>query len=269
MPQPEQPAFFALAGDRFVPAPHARSYWTPNMTHGRLLGGLLARALDTEHGHSDLQFCRLTVDLFRNAPLEPLEASTARIRDGHRIRVAEATVLAGIGPVARATAVQLRRGEQPSGTVPATPRWDAPDPKTLHTRPGARLQRWRFTADGDPTRRRVWLQEVCPLVAGEPMSPFVRAALAADMASPLAHGGDGDLEFINADYTLYLSRLPAGEYIGLESGGHASEAGVAVGHCTVHDRTGPIGYSVTAAVANPGVRPPGRPQAAKSAGAAR
>lgn len=265
MPQPEPPAFFTRDGGRFIPEPHARSWWVPTMTHGRLLGGLLARALEIEHGRADLQFCRLTVDLFRNAPLEPLHVTTTRIREGYRIRVAEATVLAEIGPVAKATAVQLRRGEQPSGDIPATPRWDAPDPTTLPTRPDVLLQRWQFSADGDPTRRRVWLQEVCQLVAGEPLSPFVRAALAADMASPLAHGSEDDLEFINADYTLYLSRLPVGEYIGLESSGHRSEAGVAVGHCTMHDRMGPIGYSATAAVANPGVRAPRRPHTAESA----
>jgi hypothetical protein len=257
------PAYFTRAGGRFVPAPHARSWWAPKMLHGRLLGGLLARTLEAEHGAPGLRFGRLTVDLFRNAPLEPVEVTSVRIRDGHRIRVTEATATSEIGLVARATAVQLRASEQPPGRVPATPHWDAPDPRTLPpAKPGSIPERWRFT-EGD--LRRMWMREPGALVDGEELSPFVRAAIAADMASPLAHGSDEDLEFINADYTLYLSRPPVGEHIGLQSGGHTSADGVAVGHCTVYDRLGLVGYSVTAAVANPGVRPPRRAKAAEQA----
>lgn len=258
------PAYFTRDGGRFHPAPHARSWWAPAMLHGRLIGGLLARTLEAEQGAPGLVFGRLTVDLFRSAPLEPVEVATARIRDGNRIRVAEATVTASAGLVARASAVQLRAGEQPAGRVPATPDWDAPDPRTLPPppKPGSVPHRWRFN-DGDT--RRMWMREPGLLVDGEQLSPFVRAAIAADMASPLAHGGDEDLEFINADYTLYLSRPPVGEHIGLQSGGHTSADGVAVGHCTVYDRLGPVGYSVTAAVANPGVRPPRRARVTEQA----
>jgi hypothetical protein len=127
------------------------------------------------------------------------------------------------------------------------------------------LRSWRFNEDnegarhwGGTGRRRVWISETCDLVEGERNSPLVRAALAADSASPLAHASDIGLDFINADYTLYLSRLPVGDFIGLESGGHTSTDGIAVGQCTMHDTSGPIGFCMTAAVANPGVRPPRR-----------
>ncbi|HVV07767.1 acyl-CoA thioesterase domain-containing protein [Amycolatopsis sp.] len=257
MPQ----AFFALTDGRFVPAPHARSWWVPSMTHGRLLGGLLARTLEAEQPGPGMRFARLTVDLFRSAPLAPLEISTTRIRDGHRIRVCEATVHAGDAVYAKATAVQLRESEQPPDPAPATPAWDAPRPGTLPPhRAGATPERWHL--DG----RRTWVRETCELVENEPLSPFVRAALAADTASPLAHAGEQQLEFINADYSLYLSRLPEGEYVGLASGGHSSADGVAVGHCTLHDSRGPIGYCMTAAIANPGVRPNTRPQTRSGAG---
>jgi hypothetical protein len=261
--QPEHEPFFAASGDRFVPAPHARSWWAPTMLHGRLLAGLLARAVERDHGHDDLNITRLTVDMFRNAPMEPVEIRTERIRDGRRIRVVEATAHGSDGAVAKAGVVLLRQGEQPQGHVPTTPAWDAPAPDQLppaHSRYPPLT--WRFNGANDPTRhwsadgvRRIWMRETCALVDDEPLSPFVRAALAADSSSPLAHASDVGLEFINADYTLYLSRLPVGDTIGLESGGHSSAQGVAVGHCTMHDATGPIGYCMTAAIANPGVRP--------------
>ncbi|TKJ27869.1 acyl-CoA thioesterase domain-containing protein [Blastococcus sp. CCUG 61487] len=240
-----RPAYFTPAGDGFAPGESARSWWVPGMIHGRLLGGLLARELETAYGDPQFQFSRVTVDMFRNAPFEPVSVSSVVVREGRRIRVTEATVTAGVGAVARASAVQLRRGEQPSAPVPTrTPAWDAPDPASF----GRSFA--EFAADGDPVRRRMWIREEGPLVDGEPLSPFVRAVLAADVASPLAHRGEDDLEFINADYTLTLSRDPVGEYVGLESGGHVSEDGVATGHATVHDEKGPIGFSMAVAVAN-------------------
>jgi hypothetical protein len=253
-------AFFTVDGEVFVPAPHARSFWSDGMLHGRLLGGLLARALERDHGAEHLRFSRLTVDLFRNAPMGPVRVSTQLLRSGHRIRVAEATVHGDVGPVARATGVLLRTTEQPPGDVPATPPWDAPHPDAVPWAAARNAARtWRFTEENTGARRwsgtgrrRMWLREVCDLVAGEPNSPLVRAALAADSASPLAHASDAGLAYINADYTLYLSRLPVGDAIGLESGGHSSADGIAVGHCTMHDATGPVGYCMTAAVANVG-----------------
>ncbi|SOC50331.1 Thioesterase-like superfamily protein [Blastococcus aggregatus] len=239
-----RPAYFTLTDDgRFAPGESAASWWVPGMIHGRLLGGLMARQLEAVHGDPGFQFSRLTVDMFRNAPFEPVEVNSVVVREGRRIRVTEGTVTAGVGAVARATAVQLRRGEQPPGPVPTrTPAWDAPDP--------ASFPRSVTEFGENPARRRMWVTEKSPLVEGEALSPFVRAALAADLASPLAHRSNGELEFINADYTLTLSRDPVGDSIGLESGGHAGDSGVAVGHCTMHDAEGPIGFSMAVAVAN-------------------
>jgi hypothetical protein len=239
------PAFFTLSEDRFVPHEDARSWWTPGMLSGPLLGGLLARALETAHGDPEFQFSRLTVDLFRNCPFEPVRITTEVIREGRRIRVTEAKIVTSIGVVARASGVQLRRGEQPPGPVPTrTPEWDAPDPE------GITDPYFSFVPDGDHSRRGMWIRADRPLVAGEELSPFVRVALAADEGSPVAHRGETELEFINADYTLTLSRDPIGEFIGLSAGGHVSRDGIAVGHATVHDEKGPIGFSRSTAVAN-------------------
>ncbi len=238
-----RPAYFTASDDGFVPGESARSWWVPGMIHGRLLGGLLARELEATYGSPEFQFSRLTVDMFRNAPFEPVQVDSLVVREGRRIRVTEATVTTSVGMVARASAVQLRRGEQPTGAVPTrTPAWDAPDPATA--------PRSFYEFGDDPSRRRMWIQEKSPLVDGEALSPFVRAALAADMASPLSHRSVDELEFINADYTLVLSRDPVGAHIGLESGGHASDDGVAAGHITMHDAEGPIGFSMAVAVAN-------------------
>ena len=193
-----RPAYFTASDDGFVPGESARSWWVPGMIHGRLLGGLLARELEATYGDAEFQFSRLTVDMFRNAPFEPVQVDSASsARDAASASPRRPSPRAS-GVVARASAVQLRRGEQPTGAVPTrTPAWDAPDPATV--------PRSFYQFGDDPSRRRMWIREKSPLVDGETLSPFVRVALAADMASPLSHRSVDELEFINADYTLVLS----------------------------------------------------------------
>ncbi|MHB9756571.1 thioesterase family protein [Streptomyces sp. BYX5S] len=252
----EEAPYFTLRGDTFVPESHARGWWAPGTVHGRLLGGLAARALEREHAEEGLHFARLTVDLFRSAPFAPVGVTTERVRDGRRIRVADAIVHSDGQPLARASAVLLRTSAPPPGHIPSAGPWDAPAPDDM-LKPNGRTQFLRFDEDLRPVRewrgeqrRRAWMRDARPLVGGEALSPLVRAALAADTASPLAHAGDDGLRYINSDYTLVLSRLPLSAEIGLEATGHTAEDGIAVGHCTLYDAAGPIGYCATTALAN-------------------
>jgi hypothetical protein len=258
----DQRPFFTIAGDELIPAPHARGPWAPDMMHGRLLGGLMARAIEREHADEGLHVARLTVDLFRRAGVVPLRVATRRVRDGARVRVVDATVTTGDGEVARASAVLLRRGARPPGEGYATPDWDAPEPDRLGPPlTGVPFELWLLSAgdggDGggeertweSAKRRRAWVREAHELVEGESVSPFVRVALAADITSPVALFSTAGLYYINADYTLTLGRLPVSEAIGFESGGNLSDDGVAVGTCTLYDSAGPIGTCAVTALA--------------------
>ncbi|NUS06820.1 MAG: thioesterase family protein [Nonomuraea sp.] len=247
-------AFFTRKRGEFVPAPHARSPWSPDMLHGRLLGGLAARALEERHAEPGLHFARLTVDLFRNSPMLPVTVETTLVRDGRRIRVADAVLSTEQGVIGRASAVLLRQGEQPRDELQHTPAWDEPPPAGAPAegqgwKPPFDL--WRLSGWGDGGRGRVWLRETHPLVDEEPVSPLTRVALAADFASPLSNYGSEGVSFINADYTITLARLPEGELIGVEATGHLSADGVATGQVTLHDTAGPIGFCLVTAVANP------------------
>ena len=121
------------------------------------------------------------------------------------------------------------------------------------TAPSMDLSEWRHGG-----QKYAWVRDVKPLVEGELVSPFVRAAMAGDVTSSLTHSSASGLNFINADYTLTLSRLPDGEYIGLAALTHYSHAGVATGTAAMFDRLGPIGAGVATGLANPGFRPPKR-----------
>lgn len=255
--------FFRSEGSQFVPNPSARGPWDPNSLHGRVVAGLLARALEREFGDPDFQFARLTVDMFRLPKLDALEVSTTEVRLGNRIRVADATLFQYGQEVARARGVLLRRAENPTGEVWRPEGWSAPLPEAIATPgqdPTNSMWDTRPVAGtfGAVAQKRAWIREAHLLVDDEPLSPFLRVASAADFAHPFANSGSGGLEFINADVSLYLHRDPLGEWLGFEVVNHQSDGGVAVGECRLYDTAGPVGQSLVCAVANrrgPGTEP--------------
>jgi len=260
--------FFSVEGDTLVPASFATSPWG-QVLHGRLIGGLTARAAEQARAADpELACSRLTVDMFRSAPLAPLRVETRPVRTGRRIAVLDVTIEQDDGPVGQGRVVLLRRSEQPGGNFRTAPAWDAPTPPELGPALPATGHRWippweMWRVGGGDTPGGMmgdglWIRDTHPLITGEPLTPLVRLAMAADLSSPVSNSSDRGLSFINADYTVYLGREPAGEYVGIQPAAHISDRGVAAGQCVVHDLHGPVGFVTTAAVANPtmGPRPP-------------
>lgn len=246
--------YFEFRDEVFVPRPHARNPWSDVMLHGRLLAGLAARQVEQSYEDDRFRVARLTVDMFRAPPMGPVSAVSKLVRDGRRVRVAEVQLSAGAVTVCHVSALVLARGDPPSGAIWNPPPWSVPPPEALaDPDPDMRLGTEVRTISGDHTaaeRHRAWLRDTCPLVAGEELTPVVRAMIAADFASPFALAGETGLEFINADITLYVGRAPRGEWIGLESGGHVADAGIGLGLCAMYDVDGSVGYVAAAALAN-------------------
>ena len=63
--------------------------------------------------------------------------------------------------------------------------------------------------------------------------------------------GTQGIGYINGDLTVALSRLPVGNYIGVQANSHWTSGGVAVGNATLFDDIGPFGIGMVTAVANP------------------
>lgn len=243
------------------PAPYAAGPWSPDMMHGRLLAGLAAYAIEQEHDITGFMPVRLTVDLFRNPAMAPVSVSTASVRSGGRVRAIDVILRIDGVDVARASSLLLRIGTDPRDQpVPVSGLWDAPRPETIAQEPDDAASFDTVPVPGhgfnDDGRRQLWTRERRPLVSGAALTPFVRAALVADIASPLANFGPQGLDYINADLTLHLGRLPDGEWIGVETSTRVASAGVSVAVCTLHDLIGPIGLSTVCAVVNARLRPP-------------
>lgn len=249
--------FVVRRDDGFVPNSIAHGGWGPTLG-GQVVGGLLARAAEQQVPEEDLQPARLTVEILRRVASAPLRVTASVVRAGSRMRAIDAAMTQDGELVARASALYLRRGAQPDGdffttavTLPPLPeepaRFDDSVPMFIRAYGNEDGDRFPWQHCGP---RYAWLREIRDLVDGEELTPFVRAAMAVDVTASLTNFSTKGLAFINADYTLTLSRLPVGPYIGLAALTHCSDAGVATGSAGLFDTLGPIGSGVSTAIAN-------------------
>ncbi|MGB3483276.1 MAG: acyl-CoA thioesterase domain-containing protein [Mycobacterium sp.] len=255
----------SAGGDTFVPTEQARGPWGGTVG-GQLVSGLLGWAVERDAGDPDFLPARLTVDLLRPTFMEPVRIQTTVQREGKRIKVADVTLFQRDTVVSRASAVFLRRTEEPDTQVwspplemPPLPEEPAELPPGLPMfmraygtnptsgGPGLNATEWQQSHN----QKFAWIRQTRPLVNGAVATPFTRAVMCAEVTSPLTHWGTGGLRHINADYTLTLSRLPDSEYIGLAAMSQHSSAGIATGTATVFDVHGPIGTAVAVALAQP------------------
>jgi hypothetical protein len=248
--------FFTRADMRYAPNRVSAGPWDPKSLHGRVVAGLLAHEIEAHHGAPDFVPARLTVDMYRLPGFETVEVATRAVRDGKRIKVIDAEFFSGGVSMARATCQLLRRAARPEGTVWEPPSWSVPTPDEISPPADPRSAlggMWEIRgisgAMGTVGPRRLWMREVRELVDGMVLTPFVRAALASDFASPFANAGDKGLGYINSDVTLYLHRPLKGEWIGFEVVNHHATDGVAIGECFVYDIEGAIGSASVAALA--------------------
>ncbi|OBI99532.1 hypothetical protein A5660_03235 [Mycobacterium alsense] len=261
--------YFRRDESRFVPNEAGRGGWGPSLS-GHVVGGLLGWAAERAVDDPEFQPARVTVDLPAPVALEPVEVRTQVHHDRKRLRLVEAVLTQRGTPVARASALFLRRGPQPDGRVWSPPVQMPPLPVGAGPEPSLFLRTYGWGTEvqnpdpgwaDTPGPKYTWLHDTRALIDGEPVSAFTRAAMSADITASLANWGTNGLQFINVDYTLTLTRLPEGAYIGLASLTHHSHDGVATGSAVLVDRAGPIGSAVSVAIAHSGFRPHTKPPA--------
>jgi len=258
---PERAIFVHDAG-RLIPTGLARGPWYPDTQHGSAMLGLLARAVDRHPCDRPMQITRFTADMMRAAPLRPVETACRTIRSGKSLEILEATLDADGETFARATAVRFRLAPVDVGS--ATSRYgssvlDRPGDEAsrgLPELPGAGDDAFHHALEMRPPRGvetpSMWFRMKCPLVAGEPLSAFVRTAIIADWtySVPHLHGMmaagaylERGFSAINPDTSINLHRPMRGEWLGLDGHAHYGEDGAGTALAFLHDDQGPIGHA--------------------------
>lgn len=252
-------ALFEKDGPHFVPTGFARGPWSPLALHGGPPAALLARSAERCEGGEGMLVARITVELLRPVPVEPLTVEHALLRPGRKVQLVAVSLRAGEVEVARATALRIRTIDLP---VPAGSPADAPPPGPEAGRhiasPGAFRDdavafhshgvEHRFVAGGfdRPGPATDWIRLRVPLVAGEVTSPLARAVAVADFGNGVSWvvSPQEGWQFINPDLTVALHRLPAGEWVCLQAVTIAESTGVGQAESLLWDERGRIGRAV-------------------------
>ncbi|MDV3129186.1 thioesterase family protein [Mycobacterium sp. 21AC1] len=247
--------FTQSSEDCFLPTRFAQSHWGEDHLNGPALVGLAAWALESHYGLAEFLPARLTVDLFKAARGVPTTTKVALVRDGRRVRNSECELVQDGVTVARATLVQYRISAAPHGEEWVdTPQFEPPAAMddAVMTYIGSDEAGWsRSIADHQNASRKRFMNRTITVIDGQPNSPFVRAAMAAEGTSLVTNRGTHGVGYINGDLTVALSRLPGDEWIGVEADSHWAADGIAVGASTLFDQSGPFGTGLVTAVSNP------------------
>ena len=249
-------ALYTFDGTAYRPGPLCVGPWSPDAQHGgpvsALLAGAVEAAVDPRFDHIPVQVVRVTVELLRPVPLSPLTVTSAVVRPGRNVQVAEATMHAGDHEVARARALRIRRtsldvpvvrAEPPAPVPPADPSASSVARRTAF----AEAVDLRFIKGSwdDPGPVTMWSRLIVPVVEGREPSPLQRAVAAADFGNGVSRVLEFDHHmFINPDLTVALARVPEGEWVGFDVVSRLSTEGFGQAESAIFDAVGPVGRSV-------------------------
>jgi len=257
-------------GELFVPTEWAGGPWSPDAQHGGPAAGLFMRAAEASSAEAGLQLARLTVDLFRPVPKQPLRLAKRWRRRGRKLALVDLTLLRGDEEVAHASALLLvprpELATSRADPMPPPPPPERGDPLEFmppwfreQAPPGFHLSIEARTVR-DELGVAAWLTTPLELIAGEPTSPQVRFGMLSDLSFAMGGRlallrGSADARtlptrFINADITVYRERVPQGAWLGFRPSAMSDHAGIGVAEVVQFDRAGRIGRSLQALVAN-------------------
>ena len=255
-------AVYHAQGDRLRASALARGPWDEHAQHGGAPAAVLMRAFEALPAAEGLQIARVTYEFLRPVPIALLEVCTEVIRPGRRVQLLEGTIRDEQGrEVVRARALQVQRARtrQPLGEpeppphpagegrendmVPPFSPMFAPDAIEIRFAEGSFHERGPAVA---------WFRLRIPLVAGEQPSALQRLAAAGDfgngISTPLSWRNH---LFINPDLTLYVERVPRGDWLCLDARTRIAPDGVGVSQSVIFDAHGRVGRATQALLVAP------------------
>jgi hypothetical protein len=255
-------SFYLLDGEnRFISTEWTIGPWGPDSQHAGPPAALLGRALERVVGRDDMQLVRATFEILRPIPIAPLRVKAEVIRPGKSVVLATATLSADDGEVMRAQGWLIRRGDDLGlPHIVADPPAQGPDAGgSVDLLPTGRVgyltaMEWRFIKgmfleQGPAT---AWARMRLPLIDGEEITPLSRALVLADSGNGISSALDFDhWIFINCDLTVYLHRLPVGEWVCLDAATTIEPSGIGLAASVLSDEEGVIGRGLQALFVGP------------------
>ena len=247
-----------------VPTDLARGPWDPNALHGGPVAALLAAAMEDLPDEGVQWFVsRLTVELERPVPVEPLLIAAEVTRPGRKVSVMEATIrLASTDTVlARGRALRIREADialphddatlapmlalesAPPGPEHGIDREiESTDYVAFHN--GGVEHRFLELPDAVNGEVFDWIRMIVPVLTDRPFTSLQRIAGAADFANGISHVLSFESHlFLNPDLTIHLFHPMRGEWVGMASTTHHGPRGVGMTDTALFDVHGRIGRS--------------------------
>jgi hypothetical protein len=267
----DEHALYRRQAGGYVATTATESTWSRQQIAGGAVLALFGHVLEDVPTPVDMCLSRLTADLFRAVPVgEVLGIESTVLRAGKRIQVVEMTLSVGDKEFARARALRLRDEDVreapglPDSTTTADPAaalLPPDDPRVIRIegregvprflQEGAELRR-SPQRDGGPTG--IYLRLRCPVIAGEPVRPTSRVALATDFANVIGvfNFNPKQVSTINPDVSAHLSREPSGEWIALTGDTYfAHQGGRGMSVAYMSDEHGVFGVATTCQLVQP------------------
>jgi hypothetical protein len=250
---------FDVEGDIAVPTDLALGPWAHQSLHGSPAAALLARCLLRHDAGAATFPVRFTLDLIRPVPASELRVRCATVRSGRKLQLVEGSLLAGDTEVCKATLLRFREAAVDAAPAAGVHRIDTMARPAEVAAFDAMRPPWatgtgfwdaidaiRTPPRGDPPGPRgLWLRLRVPIVAGEEVTPLERMVVAADFGNALGAAFEpGRYACINADLTVNVHRLPAGEWVGVESSVFPEVNGIGVSESVLSDERGRVGLGV-------------------------
>jgi hypothetical protein len=200
----------------------------------------------------------VTFEILRPVPIGPVRVEAEVVRPGRSVQMIEATLSGADGALMKARAWRIRSSkiEIPDdvATTPDPPpgpeEGDVPEFfETAQSVGYHTAMEWRSVHGGfrEPGPATVWMRMGCQLVAGEEPTPLQRTLVAADVGNGISAVLDWRrYVFINVDLSVYLERMPEGEWVCVDAVTLPQPNGIGTAESVLSDERGRIGRAAQA-----------------------
>lgn len=245
-------AFFVPDGDdRFLSTDWTIGPWSRESQHAGPPAGLLGRAMELVADRADMHMARATFEILRPIPVAPLTVRAEVVRPGRSVVLTAATLSDDNGPAMLARGWSIRTADLELQQVvhgappPARPETGGDvEGFTYDDMDYLTAMEWRFVRGSflDPGPATAWARMRVSLVDGEEVRPLSRVLVLADSGNGISAAVDfSRWVFINPDLSVYLHRLPEGEWVCLDAETTIQPTGIGLATSVLSDESGVIG----------------------------